>query len=353
MDKKYWTNFDLLDAVKTISAQKGLAYTKAHYTVAEEILYQLGEISINSSPSEEDKSFIKNFRGKIYKIIRKFTTWHNSFQHPGAQNFGNEIFWELKEKNNSNDNGEATSSQDSSNASQHAVREKEKGSESRRTKSLAELKLGSSQMKRRLKPIFDAVKDYASQNDIEVTRLLGLMIHTYNYSEKGEGRKSKAAIGLSLFEDNIPKSEMSTDKALSILTNCKFGKRQYTNLRLDLKPYLLLPTYNNVKSCKDLLLPAIDVLPQPLVGIKYLYKDALHSHFSRFFKAHPEFKSANYKAIIKDGCDGSGRHSVYNQQGNVNVHNIISYMFVIIEIYERKKNPSDCSIRQKLVDLSV
>ena len=138
-----------------------------------------------------------------------------------------------------------------------------------------------------------------------------------------------AAIGKSLFLDEMSESDMSTDKALSLLTNYKFGKRQYTNLRLDLKPYLLLPTYNNVKSCKDLLLPAIDVLPQPLVGIKYLYKDALHSHFSRFFKAHPEFKSANYKAIIKDGCDGSGRHSVYNQQGNVNVHNIISYMFVV------------------------
>ena len=66
---------------------------------------------------------------------------------------------------------ETTLSKDSSNASQHADWEKERGSESRSTKSLSELKLGSSQMKRRLKPFLDALKDYASKNDIEVTRL--------------------------------------------------------------------------------------------------------------------------------------------------------------------------------------
>ena len=99
----------------------------------------------------------------------------------------------------------------------------------------------------------------------------------------------------------MPEREMPTNKALSLLTNYKFGKRQYTNLRLDLKPYLLLPTYNNVKSCKDLLLPAIDILPQPLVGIKYLYKDALHSHFSRFFELHPEFMVVeDIQFIIKE-----------------------------------------------------
>ena len=113
-----------------------------------------------------------------------------------------------------------------------------------------------------------------------------------------------------------------------------------------MKPYLLLPTHNNAKSCKDLLLPKIVILPQPLVGIKYLYKDSLCSHFSRFFIAHPGFNSGNYKAIIKDGCDGSGKHSVYNQHDNVDVHNIISYMFVLLEIRERKQNPADSSQSQ-------
>ena len=345
MDKEYWTNFDLLDAVKTICAQKGLAYTKSNSSVAEELLFQIGELSIHSSQSEEDKIRIDNFRCKYIRVVNQFKTWRNNFSGPAAQQYGMQEFCKLKQKNNSNDNEEVVSSQgSSSNASQHVDQETEK--ESKRTKSLTELTLNSTQMRSRLKPVINYVKEYASENNIDVTSLLGLMIYNINYSAKGEGRKAKAAIGKSLFLDKMPESEMSTNKALSLLTNYKFGKRQYTNLRLDLKPYLLLPTYNNVNSCKDSLLPAIDILPQPLVGIKYLYKDALHSHFSRFFELHPEFKSTNYKVTIKDGCDGSGRHSIYNQQGNVQVHNIISYMFVVIDIYERKENPSDSSQSQ-------
>ena len=40
--------------MKTISAQKGVSYTKANLGVAE-LLYQTGELSFHSSHSEEDK----------------------------------------------------------------------------------------------------------------------------------------------------------------------------------------------------------------------------------------------------------------------------------------------------------
>ena len=74
----------------------------------------------------------------------------------------------------------------------------------RSMKSLGELKLGSTQMRRRLKLVLE-VKKYASSNKIEVTQLLGLLIHTINYPAAGEGSKAKAAIGLSLIKDDIPK----------------------------------------------------------------------------------------------------------------------------------------------------
>ena len=74
MDKEYWTNFDLLDAVKTICAQKGLAYTKSNSSVAEELLFQIGELSIHSSQSEEDKIRIDNFRCKYIRVINQFKT---------------------------------------------------------------------------------------------------------------------------------------------------------------------------------------------------------------------------------------------------------------------------------------
>ena len=200
-------------------------------------------------------------------------------------------------------------------------------------KNLGELKFGSNQMRIRLKPVIDNVKTFASTNNIDVTQLLGLIIHTINYPAAGAGSKAKAAIGLSLFEDNVHNSEVSNDYALNVLTKYKFGKRQYTELRLDLKPYLLLPSYNNVKVAKDMLMPKKDILPRSLTGIKYCYKDALINHFKRFFEIHSDFKATNYKVIIKDGCDGSGRHSIYNQQGNVQTHNMLLYMFVVLELY--------------------
>ena len=199
-------------------------------------------------------------------------------------------------------------------------------------KGLGELGLGSKQMRNRLKPILDYVKSYASTNNIDVTQLLGLLIHTINYSASGEGSKAKAAIGRSLFEVAIPNQELSNDHGLSFLTKYKFGKRQYTELRLDLKPYLLLPSYNNIKIAKDILMPKKDILPRSLTGIKYQYKDALNKHFIRFFEDHSELSASKYKVLIKDGCDGSGRHSIYNQKGNSKTHNMVLYMFVVLEI---------------------
>ena len=98
MDKKYWTNFDLLDAVKTISAQKGVSYTKANLGVAEELLYQTGELSFHSSQSEEDKLYIKQFRAKYFSVIKHFQKWHNNFNSLTAQEFGLQEFCKLKEK---------------------------------------------------------------------------------------------------------------------------------------------------------------------------------------------------------------------------------------------------------------
>ena len=204
-------------------------------------------------------------------------------------------------------------------------------------------------MRRRLKPVLDDVKKYASSNKIEVTQLLGLLIHTINYPAAGEGSKAKAAIGLSLFKDDIPKRELSNDHGLSFLTKYKFGKRQYTELRLDLRPYLLLPSYNNIKLAKDILIPKKDILPSSLIGVKYYYKDAIINHFLRFFEGHPDFSASNYKVIIKDGCDGSGRHSIYNQEGNVKTYNMLLYMFVVLELYEIKLDSDKIQNKYELV----
>ena len=332
----YWTNFDLFYAVKRICEEKNVSMYKRHKLVAEDILYELGELSINSTQSDEEKKLIQSFTMKYFRVISKFEPYRMNFERPAIQNYGREIFWTIKDKNPIDDSDVIMLSQESS-SSQECIPQ-ESDTNSRNYKSLGDLKLGSNQMRKRLRPIVDEIKNHAMINKIDVTRLLGLLIHNINYSATGEGSKSKAAIGISLFTENVPDSEMSNDQALSVLTKYKLGKRQYTDLRLDLKSYTLLPTYNNVKVHKDMLLPKTDILPETLVGIKFLYKDALISHFTRFFEMHPELKSLSYKSLIKDGCDGSGKHSIYNQIDNVNVNNMMSYMFVVLEIYENNGN---------------
>ena len=204
LNKKYWTNFDLLKEVQRICTENKLpCFTKGHDKVAVEILDLLGEISLSSSPSQEDKNVITNFKKKYFRVIKKFKPYKQNYEKPTIKEFGNEIFWEIKEKNNSNNSQEMSSSQASSSSSQEMLQESERAVRS--MKSLGELKLGSTQMRRRLKPVLDDVKKYASSNKIEVTQLLGLLIHTINYPAAGEGSKEKAAIGLSLFKDDIPK----------------------------------------------------------------------------------------------------------------------------------------------------
>ena len=51
---------------------------------------------------------------------------------------------------------------------------------------------------------------------------------------------------------------------------------------------------------------------------------------------------------FKDGCDGSGSHSIYDQKGNKDTHNILLYMFTPLRLYDpiededlwKEENPS-------------
>ena len=219
MEKKYWTNFDLLEEVKTICAEKKLPpFAKGHNAVAEKLLQLIGEKDI----SDKD---IHNFKCRYFRVMKKFKTSHGNYEHPKVKEYGNKLFVVLKDK-------EAISSEASLSSQSSSSQDVLPGRSSRR-KNLKELVLGGTQMKYRLDPLITDVKTYASENDIDVTELLGL-IYVINWPAKGEGSKVKAKIGRELFNGNTPVGEVSNDVALNFLTKYKFGKWQYTELRLDL-----------------------------------------------------------------------------------------------------------------------
>ena len=145
-----------------------------------------------------------------------------NFKSSSIQNYGREIFWTMKDKSHIDNNQDIMQSQESSSNQEAICQDSE--TTTRSCNSLGDLKLGSNQMRKRLKPIIDDIKQHATTNNIDVTRLLGLLIHNINYSATGQGSKAKAAIGLSLFTENVPDSDKSVDQALGILTKYKFGK---------------------------------------------------------------------------------------------------------------------------------
>ena len=58
---------------------------------------------------------------------------------------------------------------------------------------------------------------------------------------------------------------------------------------------------------------------------------------SRLLDLHAdESTEKDITVVIKDGVDGSGSHAIYQQQGNIDTHNIIMYMFCILEMKETK-----------------
>ena len=59
-----------------------------------------------------------------------------------------------------------------------------------------------------------------------------------------------------------------------------------------------------------------------------------------------------YTMKVKEGLDGSGRHSVYDQKRNVQTHNMIMWMWMALEVYKDDQisnaNPSLPPVRKKV-----
>ncbi|CAL4066356.1 unnamed protein product, partial [Meganyctiphanes norvegica] len=72
-------------------------------------------------------------------------------------------------------------------------------------------------------------------------------------------------------------------------------------------------------------------------GLRIMYKDAIYYHLSQFLKKNPQ-QEGEYVLRIKDGIDGSGSHSIYNQKNSGGKDfentskNILSYMFVPLQL---------------------
>ena len=141
-----------------------------------------------------------------------------------------------------------------------------------------------------------------------------------------------ADIGMKLFQQEPVAKELSLDEALYMLSAYKLGRSGYTNLRFDMKKRVEFPAYYRVKQHKDLITPQIDSLSE-VTGVSFSLVASVQVHFKRLITLLGiALQPGSYTMVAKEGLDGSGRHAIYNQLGNVETHNMIIWMWVPLSV---------------------
>eukprot|EP00731_Ephydatia_muelleri_P028943 Em0020g587a len=182
--------------------------------------------------------------------------------------------------------------------------------------------------KRRTDALFSLLKEEAEEQKITTTQLLGFLLHRENYIHD----RAVAAIGLKLFHKETITREISLDEGLFMLSTYKLGRTGYSSLRQELKSRVELPPHYRLMQHKDTIMPKIGSL-DPLPGVSISVKESVQLHFRRLIQ-QLGLQPGKYTMTVKEGLDGSGRHSVYDQKGNVQTHNMIVWMWVALEVYK-------------------
>ena len=118
--------------------------------------------------------------------------------------------------------------------------------------------------------------------------------------------------------------------SLYILSEYKLGRISHTSLRHDLKPRVELPAHYKLMQHKNTIMPTIAQLPD-VPGVSLSLTKSVVVHFDRIIKLF-QLQPGSYMMKAKEGLDGSGRHSLYNQQGSVESHNMIIWMWVPLQL---------------------
>ena len=133
---------------------------------------------------------------------------------------------------------------------------------------------------------------------------------------------------MKLFQQEPVAKELSLDEALYMLSAYKLGHSGYTNLRFDMKKRVEFPAYYRVKQHKDLITPQIDSLSK-VTGVLFSLVASAERLITLLGIA---LQPGSYTMVAKEGLDGSERHAIYNQLGNVETHNMIIWMWVPLSV---------------------
>lgn len=115
-------------------------------------------------------------------------------------------------------------------------------SEFRKRKAFEEV--GTKTKKRRTDEIFQLLQQEADRQEISVAKLLSYLGYRASYQK-------------SISDEKPPSSTVPMDLCLYIREQCEIGKKNWTDLRLLLKPYVTLVTYDQLSFSANQILPSL------------------------------------------------------------------------------------------------
>ncbi|KAI6659011.1 hypothetical protein LOD99_14687 [Oopsacas minuta] len=140
---------------------------------------------------------------------------------------------------------------------------------------------------------------------------------------------------------NLSNKHVPVDKALFLLDLLEVGRRKYTQLRQTLLPdNIHFPSYSKLANLRDVMISgsSITLYPNPAkpIGIHAPYFLQVQKTLERILSMVDRPTSEEFPLTFKiaDGLDGSGCHTIYNQQTtNTFTKNFIPFRFKPISIH--------------------
>ena len=178
--------------------------------------------------------------------------------------------------------------------------------------------LGSQRQRlRRIQDLMKTINNWVEKENFPLHRLLGFIGHSQYYLEN----KKLANVFERIWNDQDVelKNEIPIDTAIYLKEKSLMGKRNYTEMRLTLKPYVILPTYNAISSHMQQILPELRTMNEGIMArvidvarctIVRLPNEVIEAISKKVEKDSSIVFQANFSA----GLDGSGGFRVHNSR---------------------------------------
>ena len=184
----------------------------------------------------------------------------------------------------------------------------------------------------RTKELFAKLNEWVERERFPFEQLIGFIGYSHCYLKN----KKLASIFENIWKGKEIelKNEVPLETAICLKENAMISKRHYTDIRLTLKPFVILPTYNEVarhlhdivpelRSINDgIMAKVVDVARSTVVRLPDDVVDILEAKVMKN-------SSITFKANFCAGIDGSGGFPVYNNRSYLSSSSNTSHLITV------------------------